>query len=393
LTALDRIWRNVTSRQMYVTGAVGAGSGQSGRGDPVHEAFLGDYVLPEHAYAETCSNIGNAMWNYRMLAATGEGRFADVMERVIHNSMLSAVSIDGKSFFYCNPLSWDGTPGKYHHTGRRWTTECNCYCCPPSVARTIAKLQNWAYSVSNQGDWINLYGGSKLETTLPDGSTVGLTQRTDYPWDGRIEITVDRAPKTPIGIIPRIPGWARGVTCKLNGQPLSQQFKPGAYASIRRVWKPGDVIQLDLPMPVRLIEAHPAVDGLQNKVAVMRGPLVYCFEAPLEQKGEEVWENGVFLPENIEFTTRHDPNLLGGVTLLEGTALTSDGRDQFVRQSANQAQAPQQSTADEDKLYRTFQPRKLAPPQQDTVPIKLIPYYAWANRGLSYMEVWIPLAR
>ncbi len=201
LAALDRIWWNVTTRQMYLTGAVGAGEGQSRRGDPVHEAFLGDYVLPERAYAETCSNIGNAMWNYRMLITTGEARFADVIERVIYNSMLSAVSVDGKSFFYCNPLSWDATEGIDHHRGRRWTTECDCYCCPPSVARTIAQLHNWAYSVSDEGVWVNLYGGNKLETMLPDGSTIGLTQQTDYPWDGQIKIVVDRASEKPISVM------------------------------------------------------------------------------------------------------------------------------------------------------------------------------------------------
>jgi len=399
LGALERIWRNVTTRQMYITGAVGAGGGRSLRGDPVHEAFLGNYVLPQRAYAETCSNIGNAMWNYRMMTATGEGRFADVMERVIYNSMLSAVSIDGKSFFYCNPLSWDATPGKFPHTGRRWTTN-KCYCCPPSVARTMAKLHNWAYSVSHEGVWVNLYGGNKLESTLPDGSIIGLTQQTDYPWDGQIKITVDRAPKKPISVMLRIPGWAaevprsaKRVTCKLNGRPLDHPLEPGAYAAVRRVWSVGDAIELDLPMPVRLIEAHPAVKGLQNKVAVMRGPLVYCLEAPVEQGGEQVWNNGVFLPENVTFTARHDPELLGGVMLLECTALTFRGRDRFVREVANGAKPPKQTTDWKNTLYRTFQPRELEPAEKDTVPITLIPYYAWANRGLSYMEVWIPLAR
>jgi DUF1680 family protein len=393
LEALGRIWQNVTARQMYVTGAVGAGSGRSYRGDPVHEAFLGDYVLPERAYAETCSNIANGMWNYRMLAATGDARFADVMERVVYNSMLSAVSVDGKSFFYCNPLSWDGTPGKGHHTGRRWTTECNCYCCPPSVARTVAKLHNWAYGVSDEGVWVNLYGGSKLETRLPDGSTIGLTQQTDYPWDGQIKLTVDQAANKPISVMLRIPGWAEGAAAKVNGQPLDQPLKPGAYAEFRRVWSVGEMIDMELPMSVRLIEAHPAVKGLHNKVAVMRGPLVYCLEAPLEQGGEQIWKRGVFLPENVEFTARHDPELLGGVTLLEGTALTFRGRDHFVREVASRAEPPRVATDWEDTLYQTFQPRELKRAEEDTVPITLIPYYAWANRGLSYMEVWIPLAR
>ncbi len=393
LTGLERIWRNVTTRQMYVTGAVGAGSGQSLRGDPVHEAFLGDYVLPEHAYAETCSNIGNAMWNYRLLAATGEGRFADVMERVLYNSMLSAVNVDGKGFFYCNPLSWNGTPGRGHHTGRRWTTECNCYCCPPSVARTVAKLHNWAYSVSDEGVWVNLYGGNKLKTSLPDGSRISLTQQTDYPWDGKIKITVDEAPTKPISVNLRIPGWAERATCTVNGQPLDHSLEPGTYTAVQRNWSTGDLLDLELPMPVRLIEANLKVKGLENKVAVMRGPVVYCLEAPLEQGGEKLWKDDVFLPENVKFSTRHDPELLCGVTVLEGTALTFRGRDRFVREVTSKAKPPSRRTDCEDTLYRTFQPRELEQAEEDTVPITLIPYYAWANRGLSYMEVWIPLAR
>jgi len=393
LTALERIWQNVTAHQMYITGAVGAGHGRSYRGDPVHEAFMGDYVLPERAYAETCSNIGNAMWNYRMLAATGEARFADVMERAVYNSLLSAVSVDGKSFFYCNPLSWDATPGKGHHTGRRWTTECNCYCCPPSVARTMAKLHNWAHCVSDESVWVNLYGGNKLQTSLPDGSAISLTQQTNYPWDGQIRITIERAPKKLIGLMLRIPGWAEGATAEVNGQPPDCVLAPGCYAAIRREWSAGDVVELEFPMAVRLIEAHPAVKGLQNKVAVMRGPLVYCLEAPLEQGGGQLWKNGVFLPENVTFAARHDPNLLGGVTLLDSTALTFRGRDRFIREVANRAEPPSASTDWEGRLYQTFQPRDVKRADKNTVSITLIPYYAWANRGLSHMEVWIPLAR
>jgi len=312
---------------------------------------------------------------------------------VLYNSLLSAVNLDGKAFFYCNPLLWDGTPGHNHQTGLRWTTECNCYCCPPSVARTIAKLHNWAYSVSDEGVWVNLYGSSKLDTELPDGSAIALTQRTDYPWNGRIEIRVDRAPRKPIGVMLRIPGWAEGATCRLNGRPLSTALTPGTYATVGRVWQPGDVVELDLPIPVRLIEAHPAVEGLRNKVAVMRGPIVYCLEAPLEQGGKRVWTDGVFLPENATFAARHDAELLGGVTVLETTAVTFRGRDRFIEDVSSRAESPTEPANSEGTLYRPFQARELNPAEHDTVPITLIPYYAWANRGLSYMEVWIPLAR
>ncbi len=146
-------------------------------------------------------------------------------------------------------------------------------------------------------------------------------------------------------------------------------------------------------MPIRLIEAHASVKELQNKVAVMRGPLVYCLEAPVEQGGRQVWDRGVFLPENVAFAPRHDPDLLGGVTLLDGTALTFEGRDRFVREVAARANSPIQCLDGERSLYRTFEPRELEPAEEGAVPITLIPYYAWANRGLSFMEVWIPLVR
>ncbi len=391
--ALERVWLNVTSRRMYITGAVGAGSGKSPRGDPVHEAFLADYQLPTRTgYAETCANIGNGMWNWRMLAATGDARYGDTWERVLYNSLLSAVSADGRRFFYCNPLRWTGeeTGPHKHHTATRWHTH-SCYCCPPQVARTVAGLHALAYSVSDDAVWVNLYGGSVLETGLPDGSTVALEQQTDYPWDGRITLTVSKAPSGPFALMLRIPGWAAGARLSVNGEATPAQVKPGDYASVRRRWSPGDSVQLDLPMNVRLMEAHPAVEELRNWVAVMRGPIVYCLELPVESGGEEAWRCGVFLPENIELTPRFEPDLLGGVTVLSGRGLTFRGRDEFIEQTAG---APEPGSANWDGwLYRPLTPRGLPAPTGETVDVTLIPYFAWANRGISYMEVWIPLAR
>ena len=395
LDALERIWHNVTTRKMYVTGAVGQGRGRSSRGDPVHEAFLADYYLPNRtAYAETCANIGNAMWNYRMLLLTGEGRFADMVERVLYNSMLSAVSLDGKRFFYCNPLAWNATErGDHRHrTGARWAVH-SCYCCPPSVSRTIAKLHNWAYSVSDGAVWVHLYGSNTFNEELPGGAKVGWTQQTDYPWDGQVRITVDRAPAEPTAVRLRIPGWADTATVKVNGRPIDGPAEPGTYAAVRRAWTSGDVIELHLPMPVRLLEAHPAIAELRDGIAVMRGPIVYCLEAPLNEGGEQLWKDGVFLPENIALTARHDPNLLGGVTVVEGLALTFEGRDRFIRDVVDPAPPPEEGADWEDTLYRTFDPRQLEPAEDGTVRITLVPYYAWANRGLSYMQVWTPLAR
>jgi len=393
-TALERIWGNLALRRTYITGAACAQpGGRSPRGDPVHEAFGVDHQLPNRtAYNETCSNIGNAMWNWRMLEISGEAKYADMMETILYNSALSGVSADGGHFFYANPLEWDGRGGwpTGHFTDKRWFVH-SCYCCPPQVARTIAGLGRWAYGVSEDGVWIHLYGSSKLRTQLPRGSAVGLTQETDYPWDGHVKITATEAPSKPFALRLRIPGWAEHATLKVNGQAVADAAKPGTFANLRRSWSAGDVIDLDLPLEVRLMEANPAVEACTNRVAVMRGPVVYCLEAPKAQGGGQLWENGVFLPENISFTPRHDRTFLGGVTVLNAKALTAKGRIAFMQQ--NPGLSPSAPPDWTDVLYRKLVPRQLPPPTSGTVDTTLIPYFAWANRGSSLMEVWIPLAK
>jgi len=393
--ALERIWRNVTTRRMYVTGAVGSfRNGTSPRGDSVHEAFGRDCELPSRtAYCETCSNIGNAMWSRRMLRLTGDAKYADLVERVLYNSMLSAVAADGKGFFYANPLKRDGrTEGlSKHHTPVRWATH-GCFCCPPQVIRTIAKLHGWAYGASDDAVWVHLYGGNELRTRLPGGAAVRLAQKTDYPWDGRVRITVHEAPSTELALLLRIPGWAEGASIAVNGKAADAAIAPGTYARLERAWAPGDAIDLDLPMPVRLVEAHPGVEDARGKVAVKRGPVVYCAEFPLQEDGERIWQEGVFLPENVRLAPTYRRDFLGGVVVLEGEALTCPGRDLFRKRAAG-GPIPDDPRHWADRLYRPLNPRRLPEPRVGTVDITLIPYYAWANRGESYMEVWIPLAR
>jgi len=390
LAALERIWESVTLRKMDITGSVAMGGGKSTRGDPVHEAFGPDYAQP-NLYNETCANIGNGMFNWRMLSLSGDARFADEVERVAYNCLNAAVDLKGENWFYCNPLNWEGGPGKGHLTGLRWRHN-NCYCCPPSVGRTTASLHNWVYSLSDEGLWVHLYGGNELATTLADGSPVKLTQQTDYPWDGKIKLTVKEAGNQAFAIRLRIPGWTENAALSINGEAFSGAVRPGTYASISRTWKAGDVIELNLPMPVRLMEAHPMVKNLRNKVAVMRGPIVYCLELPEQEGGEKTWRDGVFLPENIELKPRHRSDFLGGVTVLDGKALTSKEREAFVKDAAGAA-APEPAAVADERLYRPFAPRALAVPNEGTVEISLIPYYAWANRGPSLMEVWIPLVK
>jgi len=392
LDALERIWDNVTSRKMYVTGAVGAGGGTSSRGDPLHEALLGDYELPSRtAYNETCSNIGNAMWNLRMLTLSGQAKYGDIVERVLYNSMLSAVGADGEGFFYCNPLKWAGEEGgpTKHHTAERWSVH-GCYCCPPQVVRTIAGLNNWAYSISDEGVWVHLYGGNELRTELPDGTGVHLLQETNYPWQGRIKITFAKGTEKSIFLKLRIPKWAEGAKISVNGAPYRNPAA-GAYTTVQRKWSAGDTVVLELPMAVRLLEAHPNVKALAGHAAVMRGPIVYCLELPKRDQGERIWKEGVFLNENVQFDTHFRSDLLGGVTVLRGQALTFEGKKRFAAEVA-QAKKPQEAKW-LSQLYRPLAPRKLDTPTEGTVDIELIPYFAWANRGISFMEVWIPLAR
>lgn len=392
--ALQRIWASATLRRTYITGgACAIPNGRSARGDDVHEAFGADYQLPNRtAYNETCANVGNAMWNWRLLELTGDARHAEITETVLYNSLLSAVSADGRQFCYANPLKWTGEADgpTRHHTGTRWSVH-SCYCCPPQVARTIAGLGRWAYSVSDDAVWVHLYGGNRLQTRLPDGQTAILLQETRYPWDGHIKLTWSAAPAAETTLRLRIPSWAAGATLRVNGQPGPEAVQLGTYAAVRRRWTAGDRVELDLPLEVRLMEAHPQVEDCRNRVAVRRGPIVYCLELPKSEGREEIWNDGVFLAENAALTPRFEPDFLGGVTLLTGTALTSAGRDRFVHDNAS---APPPLPGDwENCLYRQLVPRNLRPPAGGTLDITLIPYFAWANRGLSFMEVWVPLAR
>jgi DUF1680 family protein len=377
LDPLNKIWANVVGRKLYVTGACGAlydGASPDGSNDQkditrTHQAYGRDYQLPNStAHNETCAAVGNALWNWRMLQLTGDAKFADTLELVLHNAVLAGVSLDGTRFFYTNTLrQLDAMPVelRWSRTRQEWIS---CYCCPPNVVRTIAEVSNYAYSRSDRGVWVHLYGGNKLDTEMPGEGRLKLTQETEYPWDGRVKITVDAAPVEAVSLFLRVPGWTKGATLKVNGQPEKQDLEPGRYAEVRRRWKPGDVVELDLPMRVQLLEAHPLVEEVRNHVAVKRGPIVYCLESSDLPKGVTV--STVAVPRSAAFEPRHDAKLLGGVTVLEG-----------------KAEAVVEPTWD-GQLYRELQPAAAK-----TLDVKLIPYYAWGNRGRSEMTVWLPLGR
>jgi DUF1680 family protein len=375
LDPLRKVWSNVVTRKMYLTGACGAlydGASPDGAKDQkqiarVHQAYGRDYQLPNStAHNETCAAVGNALWNWRMLQITGDAKYADVLETTLCNAVLAGVSLDGKRFFYTNTLRQLDTmpaPLRWSRSREEWIS---CYCCPPNVARTVAEVSTYAYGRSDRGVWVHLYGGSTLDTTLPDGRRVRLKQETDYPWEGRVKITVDSAPPGDLSLFLRIPGWADGATLAMNGK--SVPATAGRYVEVRRAWKTGDAVELTLPMRPRLVEAHPLVEEARNQVAVMYGPLVYCLESIDLPPG--VGLQSVALPCDVKLTPRFVPGLLGGVTVLEAKAEAAADRPWG------------------NELYREFKPS--AP---RSVDVRLIPYFARANRGKSEMTVWMPLVR
>jgi len=378
LKALERLWKDLTGKKMYVTGGVCAvHRGLSIRGDPVHEAAGYDYDLPNStAYNETCAQIGNFMWNWRMLLISGDAKYADVMELNLYNSIISGMGLDGASWFYTNPLrryeEHNGPLLGYRYLEKQRFQPGEpprraAICCPSNLVRTIAGLYGYAYSVSEEGVWVNLYGGNTFNGKLRDESELKLTQETDYPWEGKVRIKLESVPKKPFSIMLRIPGWTEGASIKVNGKPLNVDIKSRAYATINRSWKTGDVIGLSMPMKTRLLEAHLRLEQCRNHVAIMRGPIVYCLESP--DLPENIKISQVRIPRNIQLKARHDPNLLGGVTVLEGEALAAKEKDW------------------KEMLYQEIPREPL-----EKINIKLIPYYAWANRGITEMTVWLPLA-
>ncbi|MDR3117895.1 MAG: glycoside hydrolase family 127 protein [Mediterranea sp.] len=375
---LESIRQDITTRKMYITGACGAlydGTSPDGTSyepdsiQKVHQSYGRPYQLPNStAHNETCANIGNMLFHWRMFGISRDAGCVGVVENCFYNSILSGISIDGKKYFYTNPLRIS------HHLPYmlRWPKErmeyISCFCCPPNTVRTLCEAQNYAYSLSEEGIWCNLYGGSILETKPAGGDKVKLIQVSDYPWDGKVELTVEAAPaKNTLSIFMRIPEWCPNATLTVNGRPVAQTLTPNTYAEIRRVWKKGDKIELTLPMEPILMESNPLVEENRNQVAVKRGPLVYCLESIDIEGGKRI--DDVLIPINIRLTPKK--TTIGGspVVTLEGTALLAE------------------SNPWEGTLYRP-----VAQPNRK-VNIRLIPYYAWGNRGRAEMTVWMPVSR
>lgn len=376
LATLDRMWDDVVNHKMYITGGCGAlydGVSNDGTSynpadvEKLHQAYGRKYQLPNlTAHNETCANIGNVLWNWRMLQLTGDAKYADVMELALYNSVLSGISLDGKKFLYTNPLAYsDELPFK-----QRWSKDRVPYislsnCCPPNVVRTIAEVSDYMYSFSDQGLFVNLYGGNQLNTTWKDGSAISLTQETAYPWKGDISFTLRQVPKN-FSFFFRIPQWAKGAKIFVNGLPYQTDVAAGSYAAVKQAWKKDDIIKLVLPMEAKLMEANPLVEATRNQVTVKRGPIVYCLESVDLPKGAAVFNLALsvkskFVPQMISMGTAQVEALATDAVLLENEAWNGS-------------------------LYKEV---SAAPAK--AIPVRLVPYFAWGNRGHAEMSVWLPV--
>ena len=355
--AIDTIWENCVGKKLYLTGGIGA------RHDG--EAFGDDYELPNFsAYNETCAAVANDYWNERLFLLHGDAKYVDVLERTLYNGLLAGVSLDGTKFYYPNPLESDGNYERSPWFG--------CACCPGNITRFLPSLPGYFYAQRDDCIFVNLFAGGTAAIKLSDGRTIKLTQETRYPWDGEVKITVAPEERSRFTIAVRIPGWARGevvpgglyeflqgksndpATLKVNGNALPIKLDKG-YVRLNRLWKDGDVIKLNFPMPVQPLLASDKVAADRGRIALQRGPIVYCAEWPDNPNGKV---RNLILPRDQKFQAVFDQSLLNGVKTINGRAM-ADVRNE------------------DGAMVKTEQ------------PFKAIPYFAWANRGKGEMTVWL----
>ena len=372
---LDSIWEDIVTRKMYITGACGAlydGTSPDGTDytpdniQKVHQSYGRPYQLPHStAHNETCANIGNLFFNWRMFTATGEAKYTDIVENCLYNSILSGISLDGKKYFYTNPLRISKDLPYTLRWPKERTEYISCFCCPPNTLRTLCEAQDYAYSIEKGGVYVNLYGGNTLNTNIEGVGEITLTQKTDYPWDGAVNISVDKLKgKKQFEIKLRVPDWCtEGAKITVNGEEQNIEAKAGTYATVNRTWKKGDVVSINMPMRTRIVEANPLVEESRGQVAVQRGPIVYCLESN-DLGGLSI--DDIAIPLDAKFTPV-DMTIDGSrIKALEGEVI-------------NRSEASWKG-----QLYREATAKK------QMVKVRLIPYYAWGNRGKSEMTVWMP---
>ncbi len=355
--AMKAVWQDVVGRNMYVTGGIGsAGS---------NEGFTHDYDLPnEQAYCETCASVGMVFWNQRMNALTGDAKYIDVLERSLYNGALDGLSLSGDHFFYGNPLASTGKQAR-----REWFGTA---CCPANIARLVESLGNYIYARSDKAIWVNLFVGSNTRIALEKGE-VAVTMETAYPWNGKVVLTLDPAHKQNFELHIRVPGWARETgspgalyrfspageqfTCRVNGKPLAVQPDEFGYAVISRDWKKGDVVQINYPMPVVRVSSRGELKQDNDRVALQRGPIVYCVEGADNQG--QAWN--LLLPDTAKVVALPYQVLDEKVIALRTTVpVFTLGADSLSIHTKEQ-------------------------------PVTAIPYYTWCNRGSNAMQVWLPV--
>jgi DUF1680 family protein len=367
LKALNALWDDLAQHQLYITGGVGARE--------AGEAFGDAYELPNaRAYGESCAAIGNMMWNWRMLAATGDAKFTDVIERALYNGINSGMSLDGRTYCYRNPLAFDpsGDSRDRHLTeGKIRNPWYDTTCCPPNLERTFASLPGYFYSTSDDGLYVHLYDNSELNWRLHDGNGIRVVQQTRYPWNGDVQLEVSPAQPAEFAVYVRIPSWSNHSTVRVNDEVVAGA-KAGSYLPIRRHWTAGDRIALSFDMDPQILRANPAVTENTGRVAFQRGPVVFCMEG-LDQPDRPNQRNlaGFSVESSGATSASYDPNLLDGVVVLQ--------------HEGSHAEIPPSRA-----LYFAAETPQ---PQTSPANLKLIPYYAWANRAPSEMQVWIPYIR
>ncbi len=356
LEACRRLWKNIVQKRMYITGGIGSTS--------EGEAFSFDYDLPNDTmYTETCASIGLIFFANRMLKAEPISSYADVMERALYNNVLAGMSMDGKSFFYVNPLEvWpeasEKSPIKKHVKAvrQKWF---GCACCPPNVARLLSSLGQYIYTTDENTLYTHLYIGGEAKTDIAGTQTV-IRQTTNYPWDGKVILEVRPEIEKEFGIALRIPDWCDSYSISVNGVSVTPEIKDG-YAIIQRNWKQGDRIELNLDMDIKLMQSNPLVRSNAGKLALQRGPLVYCLEET--DNGENL--STISIPVDSNLTAEFDPETAGGVVVITGNAYRTE------------------TCGWDENLYRT------AKIEEKPTTIKAVPYCVWGNRNPGEMLVWI----
>ncbi len=357
IAAIDRIWENIVGTKLYITGGLGQPGGPEG--------FTEDYALGNECYCETCAGIGNVYWNHRLFMLHGDAKYYDVLERALYNNVIDGVSLDGKRFFYPNTLSSSGTGRRPERS--EWF---GCACCPGNIARFIASVPGYVYARKGTDVYVNLYAGGRGE--LEVGShTLTITQETRYPWDGDVRMAVDPDSECRFALKIRIPGWVQDApvpsnlyrymkdggeraTLKLNGDAVPLAVDKG-YVTLERRWKKGDTVELRLPMALRRVVAHEKVEADRHRVAVERGPIVFCAEWP-DNGGTT---HGLILPDDSKLSSSFEKDRLGGIEVVKAAARIAD-----MEKSGEQ-------------VVKTDH------------ELVMIPYYAWAHRGKGEMDVWL----